>query len=293
MKLKIPFNVYAKQILVALDDGHGEDTAGKRTPFFPEGGFMHENEFNERVVELLDVELKRCGFGTLLVAPTDDDTPLSVRVKRAKDAKVDIYLSIHANAFKGVWGNAKGIETLTSGKGESLRIGKILQAELLKGTKLPDRGMKDGSWLGVIKGMGTTPAILVECGFMDNLAEARLLKTESYRKECAVELAKGLCVAYKVKYVPYVAPKPKPVAPKPVAQKPAPKTLYRVQVGAFGLKPNADVLAKELKGKGFETSVVVSGKLFKVQTGAFGVKANAIALEAKLKKAGYKPFITS
>ncbi len=47
---------------IALDDGHGMETAGKRTPKFNDGTFMRENEFNRAVVNYLNVELKRCGF---------------------------------------------------------------------------------------------------------------------------------------------------------------------------------------------------------------------------------------
>lgn len=186
--------------LIALDDGHGMETPGKRTPKFSDGTFMKENEFNRRVVALLDIELKRCGFRTVLVAPGDTDVPLATRVKTANNAKADFYLSVHANANTGSWGSWGGIETLTWGSGESLRIGKILHKYLMQGTKLRDRGMKDGRWLYVVANT-TMPAALVECGFMDNMEEAKLLMSEAYRKECAIELAKGLCEAYGVKYV--------------------------------------------------------------------------------------------
>ena len=33
--------------LIAIDAGHGMDTAGKRTPAFEDGTIMKENEFNE------------------------------------------------------------------------------------------------------------------------------------------------------------------------------------------------------------------------------------------------------
>lgn len=74
--------------LVALDDGHGSTTPGKRTPVIPElGRSIKENEFNKAVVNYLNQELKRCGFRTLLVADGDSDVPLSTRTKRANAAK--------------------------------------------------------------------------------------------------------------------------------------------------------------------------------------------------------------
>lgn len=76
--------------------------------------------------------------------------------------------------------------------------------------------------------------------------------------------------------------------------KPAPATIYRVQVGAFGIKSNADKLLVELRAAGFNDAYVKKvGLLYKVQVGAFGVKLNAERLKDRLTSMGYKPFITT
>jgi N-acetylmuramoyl-L-alanine amidase len=231
----------ASKFTIALDDGHGMNTAGKRTPVFPEGGFMKENEFNSRVVELLNEELKRCGFNTVLTAPTDEDTPLKERVRKANEANVDLFLSVHANAFKGEWGDWGGITTFAHVKSErSKKYAQIIHRWLLKGTDLRDRGVKDGSWLYVVrKTKRDITAVLVECGFMDNLKEARLLKTEEYRRECALELAQAICEIFNVEYVLEET-----------------GMLYKVQLGAFSKKQNALNLAKELRDQGYEPFIV-------------------------------------
>ena len=72
---------------VAVDDGHGMKTAGKRTPLFADGSYMPENAYNRAVASYLMDALKRCGFRVLAVAPGDEDTSLQTRVKRANDAK--------------------------------------------------------------------------------------------------------------------------------------------------------------------------------------------------------------
>lgn len=96
--------------IIALDDGHGMETAGKRTPMFEDGTFMKENEFNSAVVNYLDAELKRCGFHTLLVAEGNTDIPLSTRTAIANNIitnkynrQADLYISVHANACTGNW----------------------------------------------------------------------------------------------------------------------------------------------------------------------------------------------
>lgn len=194
--------------LIALCDGHGMETAGKRTPLLPDGVVMRENEFNRRVVALLDVHLKRCGFRTLLVAPTDVDTPLRVRTDMANAAKADLYLSVHANAFgSGGLNNVRGIETfhrLDSVEGTKAAV--ILHRSLLGGTKLPNRGVKTADF-HVLRET-RMPAVLVECGFMTNVEEANLLRSEAYRAECAEELARGVCEYFGIPFVrPAIAEK--------------------------------------------------------------------------------------
>lgn len=72
------------------------------------------------------------------------------------------------------------------------------------------------------------------------------------------------------------------------------KTLYKVQIGAFSKRENAETLEKKLKSAGFDTYILAAGKYFKVQVGAFSVKSNAESTLAKMKNAGYSDaFIVS
>lgn len=194
--------------LIAIDDGHGMSTPGKRTPIFqdgtvsPETGkpYMHENEFNRAVASLLAQHLIRCGFRILMVAPGDDDVPLRTRTDTANNASADFYISIHANALSGSWGNANGIETYhypNSREGE--RAARAIHAQMLQGTRLKDRGVKTANF-HVLRESRMT-AVLVECAFMDNLQEAKLLLSHAYRSECAKEIAKGICEYFGVQYI--------------------------------------------------------------------------------------------
>lgn len=232
----------AGNFTIAVNGGHGIATAGKRTPVFTDGykspitgkNFMHEWEFNRATAVYLIAELKRCGFKTIDISPTSEDIPLATRYKKADNAKADLYFSIHANAHTGVWGSANGVETIirtvtptndpnkpytTTEKAriaESLRIAKIVQADLVAATGLTDRckGMVnkvlERNNLAEVK-YPTTPSMIVECGFMDNLKEAKLLISEEYRKLCAITFAKSICKAFNVKYVEEV----KTVSSKP------------------------------------------------------------------------------
>ena len=66
---------------------------------------------------------------------------------------------------------------------------------------------------------------------------------------------------------------------------------YKVQVGAFLIKKNAEKLQKELEQKGISSIVKKEGLYYKVQTGAYKVKSNAEAMKKKLADLGFKAII--
>lgn len=74
---------------------------------------------------------------------------------------------------------------------------------------------------------------------------------------------------------------------------PAVDNLYRVQVGAYKNKANADAQLTRVKAAGFDTYMVQVGGLYKIQVGAYREKANADNMLKKLKSAGFDAFITT
>ena len=200
--------------LVAVDSGHGMETAGKRTPAIPEewfgkkkGEVIHEKEFNKPAADYLITALKRCGFQTLNVSPGTSDLPLTDRWKAANAAKADIFISKHYNASTGNWGNAHGIETIISQYAgeDSKKLASLVQAELVQAHKREDRGVKadivqSGINIAVLHNTNM-PAILTESGFMDNLAEAKTMLDPEFQKADGEATCKGICNYFGVKYV--------------------------------------------------------------------------------------------
>ena len=199
----IPIEGDNKMKLVAISDGHGMETAGKRTPLLPNGMVMRENEFNSAVKRLLDAELKRCGFDTLLVAEGSFDVALTTRTNLANNAGADIYVSIHANAFDGVFNDSdpKGVETFHyPGSVEGKRLAESIHKYLIQGTSQTNRGVKSANFQEIRE--TNMPTVLIEAGFMDNLEEAMLLLDDNFRKEVAKEIAMGVCDYFGVAYIP-------------------------------------------------------------------------------------------
>ena len=74
---------------------------------------------------------------------------------------------------------------------------------------------------------------------------------------------------------------------------PTEATLYRVQVGAYKSKANADAQLARVKAAGFDTYMVQIGGLYKIQVGAYREKTNADNMMSKLKAAGFDAIITT
>lgn len=69
--------------------------------------------------------------------------------------------------------------------------------------------------------------------------------------------------------------------------------LYRVQVGAYKSKGNAEKQLQAVKSKGFDAFITEAGGLYKIQVGAYSQKSNADAQLVRVKAAGFDAFITT
>lgn len=194
--------------VIAIDAGHGSNTAGKRTF----DGYR-EHWINVRCSYFFEKALKRCGFKTLRIgwddtnAKDDSDPSITSRQNAIRAAGVDAVVSWHANHSGGKdWDSAAGVETFIhvteSKRQDSEKLAKLIQAELIKGTEQKNRGVKTGNF-GMCNAtyMKCDAAALIEIGFMSNQLEAGLMKTDKFCKEQAEDACRGLCAYYGVKYI--------------------------------------------------------------------------------------------
>lgn len=66
---------------------------------------------------------------------------------------------------------------------------------------------------------------------------------------------------------------------------------YKVQAGAFGIYNNAKSLSASLKQKGFNASIIKSGKYWLVYAGSFFSKSSANNLVTSLKASGFEAVV--
>jgi N-acetylmuramoyl-L-alanine amidase len=261
---------------IMLDAGHGYQTAGKRSP----DGFR-EYEFNRKTALYARELLENYQNVTVTFAHSDErDVPLMERTDQANSLMVDVYVSIHANAYGNDWNDAGGVETyvyVTKPK-EALQLAEKIQSRLVAKTGLKNRGVKTAD-LHVLRETKMS-AILAECGFMTNQNESALLRTESFQKNCASVIVQALAEQYRLTANTDFPP----------ATTRSPATgLYKVQTGAYSKKSNADLLVQRLKAAGFAAVITCQPKtsLYKVQAGAFAEKRNAESLAQHLITSGF------
>ena len=166
--------------LVVIDPGHG----GKDPGAIGIGG-LEEKTITLPIAKM--VYLKSLNDPLLRVVLTRRDDEYSFptdRVLAANKLGADLYVSIHANAFRS--SSVSGVETLVnetqSEDSASYRLANMLQQHLVSATGALDRGVK---WAPLFIRRATMPAALVETGFVTNPREARLLQSISYQSTIA------------------------------------------------------------------------------------------------------------
>lgn len=187
---------WKNDIVILLDNGHAQTTAGKYSPKFEDGTRFYEYKFNRDIVRRIADGLDKLNIKYhILVPEIINDIPLTTRAARANSyastyGKDKCFLiSIHANAFGNgeKWNNARGWSVYTTkGKTKSDEYATIVfnEAERL----LPQYGMTLRKDMGdgdpdyeenfTILYKTTMPAILTENLFFTNLTDVDFLMSE-------------------------------------------------------------------------------------------------------------------
>ena len=174
---------------ILVDNGHGEETAGKRSP---DGRFC-EYAYTRRIAAAVVEGLKELGHDAELLVPETCDVSLQERTRRVNSqcqrlGKSNVMLvSIHVNAAGcGDWKTARGWSCYTSiGQTKSDAIAEYLYAAAERnfvGHKIRtekvdgDKDIEQGFYL-LQKTL--CPAVLVENFFMDNRDDLAFLESDA------------------------------------------------------------------------------------------------------------------
>ena len=171
-------------MLFILDNGHGIETPGKRSPIWEDGSQLLEWKFTRNIVKGIANRLTALGIDNVILVPEDQDISLQERCRRVnaiyKDRPDSVLISVHANA-----GGGTGFECFTS-KGatksdiyESVLYNKASQ--YLKGWKIrtdaTDGDLDKEEDFYILK-YTHCPAVLTENLFMDNKKDCLFLMSK-------------------------------------------------------------------------------------------------------------------
>lgn len=186
---------------ILIDNGHGVDTAGKRSP----DGSLREYKYTREIAEKVVSELKKRGFDAERIVTEENDISLSERCRRVNSicdrigTKNVILVSIHCNAAGNgsQWMNARGWEAWTSvGQTAADKMAdclyKAAEETDFKIRKDTTDGDPDKEGHLYILKHTKCPTVLTENLFQDNKEDVAFLLSEAGKKRLSVFMSKVL-----------------------------------------------------------------------------------------------------
>ncbi len=183
---------------IVLDAGHGGEDGGAVS----ESGIL-EKELNLSVANRLKSLLVANGFHVVMTRTEDEmlydknadyqgrkkALDLATRRQIAEETPNCIFVSIHMNSYPDarydglqVWYSPNHPSSQTIAEEIQKTVVELLQPE-------NDRQTKGATSAIYLLHNLTVPAVLVECGFLSNPAEAEKLTTEEYQEQLALVLS--------------------------------------------------------------------------------------------------------
>lgn len=172
-------------LIILLDNGHGVETAGKRSI----DGTFREYRWTRNFAKLVLNKLKAANFMAHLVTPEEQDIPISERVKRVNficggNKKTDyLLISIHNDAAQvgfGNWASARGFSSLVSfnSSEQSRYFAKLIQSKMYNSGFRGNRAMPPLGFRAqklALLSETRCPAVLLEYLFMTNDEDLKIL----------------------------------------------------------------------------------------------------------------------
>jgi N-acetylmuramoyl-L-alanine amidase len=218
---------------IYLDAGHGGKDSGAAA-----NGIL-EKDIVLKIVKKMQAMLNDFeNTDVLLSRSSDVFLSLDERTDKANAANADVLVSVHINAAGAT--SARGFESFRYPTADSGTVAfqNVMHQEIMNaiGGGITDRGKKTANFHMVRE--SKMKAVLTENLFISNAADAKLLKDDNFLDKVAQGHVNGLEKFLGLK--------------KRIERPPQqPEKLYKVQVGAFAEKENAQGLADQLRKDGY------------------------------------------
>lgn len=172
---------------ILIDNGHGSDTAGKRSP----DERLREYAYAREIAKRLEKTLYAKGYDAERIVIEESDIKLSERCRRVNNicrkvgSKNVLLVSIHNNAAgaDGKWHDARGWSahiSLNASSGSRVLAGCLIRAAEVAGVKVRKYSSQEPYWRQNLAICRDTlcPAVLTENLFQDNKDDVDWLLSE-------------------------------------------------------------------------------------------------------------------
>ena len=176
---------------VLVDAGHGGTDGGAKA----RDSGVWEKDINLKVAAALKEALEQSGSRVIMTRETDMEysrgkrEDLTARLNLAQQGNADLLVSVHMNEYRSRSESGPQVFYRAGEARSRLLAGTIQQAMIqeLKPTK--ERAAMAGDYFMLSLSI---PSVLVECGFLSNAAEEKLLLTEDYQRRVAQAIRDGI-----------------------------------------------------------------------------------------------------
>lgn len=221
---------------VFLGVGHGGNDPGASK-------YLVEKDVNLVMAKACRDYLEANGIQVLMSRTKDENDPLTDEIKECNAFNPDLAVDIHNNA-----GGGDGFEAYYHYKGGSSKALALNIEEEVKAIGQNSRGCKTKlnssgkDYFGFIR-QTLCPAVIVEGCFVDNQNDAQIANTEEKQRAFGYAYARGILTTLGID--PDISSQ---VIPN--------KEIYRVQIGAYSQKENAQAQLQKAKEAGFSDAYI-------------------------------------
>ena len=180
-KAKPPVVNKAGAKTVVLDPGHGGEDCGALR------GNINEKDITLDVSKRVRDLLVKQGYKVYMTRETDKTVSLQDRVEFSENIQPDIFVSIHVNSSEKP--AITGLETHYY-RQESLVLAQIVHSSMVSNINSNNRGLFKSKFYVI--NHTTSPAILVEIGFLSNAGERADLISEKRKQTTAKAIVEGI-----------------------------------------------------------------------------------------------------
>ncbi|MCA1031873.1 SH3 domain-containing protein [Bacillus timonensis] len=182
-------NQYLKGRNIIVDPGHG----GRDSGTVGVSGTL-EKDVTLRTAKLVYDKLVAAGASVSLTRSNDSYVSLRTRVNTSHYGNADAFISIHYDSV-----NDHSVKGITSYyyKNIDISLAASLQTEIIKATRLSDRGHRSGNYHVLRE--NRQPAALLELGFLSNSSEELTVLSSGFQENVSSGIYYGLAQYFKSK----------------------------------------------------------------------------------------------